>query len=253
MQIVKTPRRGGRRAAVVAASSLLIFMLLASAMATGLTASFDRAVADAFHSHARANPLPTDLARVVTAVGSFWSVALIAALTVVGLVVAGRLRMAVFWIAAIAGYGAFGQILKWAFHRPRPVLPDPLVNESTWGFPSGHTLGSVVCFGLLAYVVCGQTFGRRGRLVAVAGAAFLATCIGFSRLYLGAHYPSDVLGSFGAGVFWLALVIAVEQATRHCPMPRHGSRCAPPNAGALKPERVRRLTSAQPDGFSVHK
>ena len=170
MQIAKGLHRGGRRAAVVAACSLLIFVLLASTMATGMTASFDRTVADAFHSHARANPLPTDLALIVTAVGSVPSVALIATLVTTGLVIAGRFRTAGYWLAAVGGGGAFGQILKWSFRRPRPVFSDPLVSETTWGFPSGHTFGSVVCFGMAAYLFAASAPGRRGRSAAVAAA-----------------------------------------------------------------------------------
>lgn len=252
MEGPKRPHVGVRRAAAVAAVAVFAFLLLASATVTGWTDTLDRAVVEGFHSHARENLPLADLARVVTAVGSIWSVALITTVTAVGLIIAGRLRVAAFWVAAVAGCGALGQILKWAFHRPRPVLPDPLVNESTWGFPSGHTLGSVVCFGLLAYLLCSLTLGRRGRLAAVAGAALLATCVGFSRLYLGAHYPSDVLGSFGAGVFWLALVVAADKATRHSLHLRPGSYCATSNAGAVKSERVGWLPLVQPAGSSVH-
>lgn len=249
--MMNLPSVGVHRAAAVAAIAVFAFLLLAFAMVTGWTAPLDRAVVEDFHSHARANLPLADFARVVTAVGSIWSLALITAMTTFGLVIAGRLHMAGFWVAAVAGCGAFGQILKWTFHRPRPILPDPLTNESTYGFPSGHTLGSVVCFGMLAYLLGSPTLGRRGRLAAVAGAALLVICIGFSRLYLGAHYPSDVLGSFGAGVFCLAIVIAAEQATRHCPPPSHRSRRAPSIAGTVKPECVGGLPSDQPAGVSV--
>ena len=211
--MMNLPSVGVHRAAAVAAVAVFAFLLLAFAMVTGWTAPLDRAVVEDFHSHARANQSLADLARVVTAIGSIWSVALITALVAAGLVVAGRLHTAGSWLAAVAGGGAFEQLLKWSFRRPRPVFSDPLVSETTWGFPSGHTFGSVVCFGMAAYLLAAAAPGRRGRSAAVTAAA-LVVCVGFSRLYLGAHYPSDVLGSFGAGIFWLASVIAVEQSTR---------------------------------------
>jgi membrane-associated phospholipid phosphatase len=109
---------------------------------------------------------------------------------------------------AMAGTGALQVLAKWAVDRPRPNLGD-------WGFPSGHVLALVVFFGVLTYLLCSmQTrwgLGRVGSTVAVATVLIVA----FSRLYLDAHWLSDVAGGFVLGLTYLLLIIwLVESISR---------------------------------------
>lgn len=106
------------------------------------------------------------------------------------------------FICAMAGESALNVALKHAFHRQRPVLENPLVTLTSYGFPSGHTMGATVFYGLIAFILAGLAPRRSVPLFAVA--AVLVFAIGVSRIYLGAHFTSDVLGAFAAGAAWLA-------------------------------------------------
>ncbi len=116
---------------------------------------------------------------------------------------------------AILGGTALEELLKAAFHRPRPRFPDPIDIFQGYSFPSGHALVAALFFGVLAAFAAESLPGWR-RAAAVAGAVLAALLVGFSRMYLGAHYLSDVLGGFAAGAAWLALcLIAVDALRRH--------------------------------------
>src|SRR2546430_1432006 len=94
-------------------------------------------------------------------------------------------------------------LLKHLFHRHRPVLENPLVTLTSYGFPSGHTMGVTVLFGLLALFLA-KTVSTAGPAFAYFIAAGLVILlIGLTRVYLGAHFLSDVLGAFAASVVWL--------------------------------------------------
>ena len=92
--------------------------------------------------------------------------------------------------------------LKLVFQRPRPV-GFRLVEESGYSFPSGHSMVAMAFFGLIIYLVWRYERDRRQRLLLSAAFAFLIIMIGLSRIYLGVHYASDVLGGFCASLVWL--------------------------------------------------
>jgi undecaprenyl-diphosphatase len=95
--------------------------------------------------------------------------------------------------------------LKHFFHRERPVLENPLVTLSSYGFPSGHTMGATLLYGLLALLAWKNVRNRAARLACVAGACLWILLIGLTRIYLGAHYLTDVLGALAAGLLWLVV------------------------------------------------
>ncbi len=115
------------------------------------------------------------------------------------------------WLVAFIGGGALDWALKTIFRRDRPSFPNPFVHVLGYSFPSGHAMGSLIGYGMLAYLIA-HSVRRRGIDVLVAiCAGVLVLLIGFSRLYLGAHYLSDVLAGFAAGIVWLAAnIIALE-------------------------------------------
>ncbi len=131
---------------------------------------------------------------------------------------------------AILGGTALEELLKAAFHRPRPRFPDPIDIFQGFSFPSGHALAAALFFGVLAAFAAESLAGRR-RAAAVAGAVVAVLLVGFSRVYLGAHYLSDVLGGIAAGTAWLSLcVIAVDTLRRYRDRGR-GRSPAVPNEG----------------------
>jgi undecaprenyl-diphosphatase len=130
--------------------------------------------------------------------------------------------MLVGWLAAFAGAGLLDSMLKLAIRRPRPAGAQAFLHISILGyshsysFPSGHALGSLVGYGMLAYLLVSHYESRRARTAIVVLASVCVLAIGVSRLYLGVHYFSDVVGGYAAGVVWLAVVISgVEIARRH--------------------------------------
>ena len=164
-------------------------------------------------------PLARVLLMTFTLMGSFEF--MIVFVPLVGIVLwRGRRRLlAVIWLAAGVGAGLLNRGLKRFYDRPRPPFKDPWVYESNESFPSGHSLGSLVVFGFLAYLLALLLPSWRGRLAVIVGTLLLVLTIGFSRIYLGAHYFSDVIGGFCVGAAWLAVcVTAVESIRLH---PRH--------------------------------
>jgi membrane-associated phospholipid phosphatase len=106
--------------------------------------------------------------------------------------------------------------MKLGFRRERPFSPDPLATESTFSFPSGHALVSLAVYGSIALLLARRISSPPWRVLVLGGAGLLVLAIGFSRLYLGVHFLSDVLAGFAAGTAWLALLyVALELRGRY--------------------------------------
>ncbi|HEV8599296.1 MAG TPA: phosphatase PAP2 family protein, partial [Gemmatimonadales bacterium] len=119
------------------------------------------------------------------------------------------------WAAAVLGSGLLDGALKFAIRRPRPELAANFLSELSWSFPSGHSMASMVTYGMLAYLVVLAGKGRkRIQIAASVCAVLLILSIGFSRLYLGVHYFSDVVGGFTAGALWLSACISGLEVAR---------------------------------------
>jgi undecaprenyl-diphosphatase len=116
---------------------------------------------------------------------------------------------------AIVSSGGFllGTALKMIFHRGRPETATEFITRQSWSFPSGHALNSVVSYGFLTMLVLERIPDGRTRVTVAAAAAILIGTIGFSRLYLGVHYLSDVLGGWIAGAAWLIVSVSAYRYT----------------------------------------
>jgi membrane protein DedA with SNARE-associated domain/membrane-associated phospholipid phosphatase len=173
---------------------------------------FDRVVDDYLHSHA--TPPLTKFFLVVTAFGSLEAIVLL------GVVVAALLAwrrmwmLLVTWLAAVAGSALLDRLLKEFFHRPRPHFAHPLLVETSYSFPSGHAMESFVVYGMLAYFAVLALRTWEARVGVVCGAALLVVLIGFSRMYLGVHYFSDVIAGYAAGGVWLSALITGAETIR---------------------------------------
>jgi undecaprenyl-diphosphatase len=95
--------------------------------------------------------------------------------------------------------------LKHLIQRGRPVYDDPIFSLPTYSFPSGHAMASTVFYGLLAIYASVNARQRYAAHVAVGGAVLMVALVCFSRVYLGLHYLSDVMGGMTEGIAWLAL------------------------------------------------
>ena len=140
--------------------------------------------------------------RNVTALGS------VPVLLLVVVAVAGFLALARLWrhLALVLGASAGGLllmvVLKRAFDRPRPTVVPPLMLETTASFPSGHAMMSAVVYLTLGTLVAQLCSRWRERVYVITVAGVLTVLIGLTRLYLGVHYPTDVLGGWSVGLAW---------------------------------------------------
>jgi len=127
-----------------------------------------------------------------------------------------RLRIWVLTLTlAVFGGMLLNFLLKHVFVRQRPHFDDPLLTLTTYSFPSGHTLMATVFYGTLSVLVVSRSVNWRSRVLAIALAGFMILLVGFSRIYLGAHYLSDVLAAIAEGLAWLAFcLLAIEELKR---------------------------------------
>ncbi len=110
------------------------------------------------------------------------------------------------FMGTMFGGAAFAFLLKILVHRARPSF-FPLVSEDSFSFPSGHATLSIAFFGLIAYLATGAVKTRTARINIFFIWLFLVFGIGLSRLYLGVHYPTDILAGYLTGFLWLCLGI----------------------------------------------
>jgi membrane-associated phospholipid phosphatase len=168
--------------------------------------AFDARLADWLHEH-RVGAV-TVVMRAVTTLGSAPVLISFAAAVLVWLLSRRRWGEAGLVLLATVGAELLTTGLKVGFGRERPFFPDPLATETSFSYPSGHATVSLALYGALAVLLVRAHPTRRAPIMVGAGA--LVLLIGFSRLYLGVHFLSDVLAGFSAGMVWLTLcVIAV--------------------------------------------
>ena len=166
------------------------------------TRLLDEHVASWFHQ--RATPTLTEIARVVTWFGSVGFLALAASGVATVLIVRKLWDRLLVLTLAVGGGSLLNLVLKHFFHRQRPVLENPLITLSSFGFPSGHTMGATLFYGVLAVLLVHSVRAWRFRVLSVSGALLVVGLIGLSRIYLGAHYLTDVLGAIAVGLAWLS-------------------------------------------------
>jgi undecaprenyl-diphosphatase len=202
----------GRPAVWVALLAAALFGCLAALVTSGSASQFDQTVRGAIH--ACASLRLTFAMRGLTHLGSsiFW--------VPVGIFLAWRLaargqrQAAVLLALAALGGEAWQQGLKLLFRRPRPEAFFGLAEPETYSFPSGHSMASGCFYGSLAMIAAAQARSGARRRAIWAGAAALIGVVGFSRIYLGVHYPTDVLGGYLASLAWLAILQAVFHTGR---------------------------------------
>lgn len=148
------------------------------------------------------------IALQVTALGNVATL-LVVVLTATSILWAARRKVSVaLLIASVFSGIAANFLLKVAFGRPRPEVEATLAETLTASFPSGHAMSAAITYGTVAFLV-GRMATGAVRWLTWAGAAGLIVLIGLSRLYLGVHYPSDVLAGWLGGIGWTALLILI--------------------------------------------
>jgi undecaprenyl-diphosphatase len=143
--------------------------------------------------------------RDVTALGSTAVLLLIVAAVVIHFFLIGRARTALFTLCAVVSGQAVSSLLKLEVDRPRPELVSHLVTETSLSFPSGHAMLSAVTYLTLGALAARFLPGRVTRVYILALAVLVTLMVGVSRVYLGVHWPSDVLAGWCAGFAWAML------------------------------------------------
>lgn len=191
------------------ATLLAAFGVVVAAVLGGGTAAFDRAVLLLLRADGNAaDPIGPawleEVGRDVTALGSFVFLGFLLFAVVGYLTLVRKRGAAVLLLVSVLGGTLMSTLLKMAFERPRPDLPHA-ARVFTASFPSGHATLSAVTFLTMGALLMRVTDDRRVKTYFMAIAVFLTVVVGLSRLYLGVHYPSDVLAGWCVGSAWAVL------------------------------------------------
>ncbi|MDN3292882.1 phosphatase PAP2 family protein [Streptomyces ficellus] len=189
----------------------------------GPLVSFDRAVADGLHDSAVASPALTHTNRVLSDwVWDPWTMRALIVVVVLWLWRRGRRLLAV-WTAAVSAFGtALQQLLKAAVGRDRPRFTDPVDSAHYAAFPSGHAMTAAVTCGLVLWLLALLGASRRVRLTTLVVGAVSVIGVGLTRMYLGVHWPSDVVAGWLLGACCVAVAVLTYERTvsRPAPTPR---------------------------------
>jgi undecaprenyl-diphosphatase len=199
-------------ALVIAVVALIVFGWLAQQVIAGDTQQFDQSVRAAVHS--RATPILTAAMQTFSFLGSAeWMIPFGLAVVCV-CIYFRRNRMAVFIAITMLGADILDSVLKLAFHRPRPVAFYG-TSPGSYSFPSGHALASLCFYGIIAAVLADRTSKSSTKVYIWLAAILLVGMIGLSRIYLGVHYPSDVIAGYLAATVWVTAVASVDKYLLH--------------------------------------
>jgi undecaprenyl-diphosphatase len=198
---------------LVAAAAIAIFAALASAVAAGFTQQFDESVLRWFEAH-RSETLNQVMLEITT-LGTGVVLVMIVLIASVFLWVTKHHWSVYVLLLGVLGAKLFNTLLKGTFARERPSIVEWATQVHTPSFPSGHAMSSLVVYGSVAYLVSRLEPSRRLKRLTFALAAVIVGLIGISRMYLGVHYPSDVIAGFLAGFAWIALVATLLTSVRY--------------------------------------
>jgi undecaprenyl-diphosphatase len=194
---------------VVVAALLLTFGFIAGQVMEGATLKFDRYVMFAFRSSSDDFAAPVgppwvqEMARDVTALGSFSVLGLLLVAVVGYLLLVRKREQALLVLVAVLGGVVINSLLKLAFGRPRQDSFAAAARVFTASFPSDHAALSSIAYMTLAALLARTVAARAVRVYLMAVATTLVALIGVSRVYLGVHYPTDILAGWCVGSAWV--------------------------------------------------
>jgi undecaprenyl-diphosphatase len=167
--------------------------------------NFDKRIADFFQSFN--SQFLTNIMKLFTFLGSGLVIAFIVIMAMIFFYVVLKHRNElVLLVGVVIGSALLNLILKMTFHRARPTI-NRIIDASGYSFPSGHSMAAFTLYGILSFLLWKHISSYRGRSLLIIISVLMIAMIGISRIYLGVHYPSDVLGGFLASGTWLILAI----------------------------------------------
>ena len=208
---------------VAVAGAFAGFAALADEVAEGGTGRIDSLILLAFrapgHPDIAIGPRwVQEAARDITALGGFTVLTLVSLLATAMLVIHGRRRQALVFVATVVLAQAASEVLKTWIDRPRPTLMGHLDLVYSSSFPSGHAMMTPAVYLTLAGILAAGERRRSEKLLLLGGAALLTVAVGVSRVYLGVHWPTDVLGGWTLGAA-IALAAALVLHRTHVEAP----------------------------------
>jgi membrane-associated phospholipid phosphatase len=192
-----------------AVAALLFFAWLAEQMREGDTLMFDNAIRGFVHDHA--NDALTQIMRALTVAGSTLIVSSLTCVVLLVFFIGRHWWSAIVFSVMMSGAVVLNFVLKHSFSRDRPTAYFETPIPDSYSFPSGHALFSLCFYGALAWIITRHMQGRLGSALVWIGAVILIIGVGSSRIYLGVHYPSDVLAGYTAAIIWLIAVAAADR------------------------------------------
>src|SRR5690242_13556187 len=243
MPVGAATRRSLAPLAIVTAAALVFtLLLLLVRLQWAPLESVDHHAATGLNSLVAGHPAVVRIIKAVTWLGSGGVLWTLTAMAVIVLAIRRRWRLVIFLLVAGAGELALDPILKALVGRLRPVVAHPIAHGNGDSFPSGHSLGSFVCYGALFLVFLPATRGTWRRVFTIATVVLIAA-IGISRLLLGVHYISDVLGGWTLGLTWLGITAFAFELSRQAA----GAPVTHPVTEGLEPEAREDLKPAEPE------
>jgi len=151
------------------------------------------------------------MTRDITSLGGATVITLVTVVVLGVLLLRGKYALMVLVLASVAGGGLLSTLLKNAFDRERPSHIPHLMEASSPSFPSGHSMLAAVTYLTLGALLGRLTTNRREKYYFLAVAGTIVLLVGLSRMYLGVHYPTDVLAGWSAGVVWAVFCASIAR------------------------------------------
>jgi len=229
-------------AAITAAALIFAVLLVLVRLQWAPLEAADHGAAAGINGLIAGNATLVAVVKAVTWLGSSGVLWVVVGAAAVVLAIRRQWRLAIYLLVTGAGALVLDPVLKSLVGRLRPVVAHPIAHGIGNSFPSGHALGSIVCYGAVLLVFLPAARGR-WRTAFTAVIVALVALIGISRILLGVHYLSDVVGAWAVGIAWLGLTAFAFELTRQAA----GLPVTDPVAEGLEPEARADLKPAQPE------
>lgn len=203
---------------LIGVAGTVAFFKLASEVREGETQSIDESVIRWMGEHH--SPTLDAIVVEITALGTGTVVLMIVVVAGLFLVLTQHKGSAILLIVATAGGLVLNGVLKLGFDRPRPSIFIPTIHTVSSSFPSGHAMSSAIVYGTVAYLAARLHRRRWARWLVMSFAFIVILLISLSRIYLGVHYPSDVVAGVIIGLAWAAFCMATLEAIQRSALRR---------------------------------